>query len=143
MLATYKRLWSLLTGRERRRVVLLLVLVLAMGFTQVAGIASVLPFMSLAANPQAIETNPYIASAYALLGFGDPRQFLPTWERECLHRREQVEAHEDEEEQRDEPQLIPPVGDRCQGCRPDAEDDEYREMYHAVGEGRSDTTHGA
>jgi ATP-binding cassette, subfamily B, bacterial PglK len=76
MLALYKRLWEILTTHERQRAALLLLLILVMGFTQMAGVASVLPFMSLAANPQAVETNPYLATAYAFLGFSDTRQFL-------------------------------------------------------------------
>jgi ABC-type multidrug transport system fused ATPase/permease subunit len=76
MLATYKRLWGLLTARERHRAALLLVLILVMGFTQMAGVASVMPFMSMAANPQAVETHSNLAAAYAFFGFGNTRQFL-------------------------------------------------------------------
>jgi ATP-binding cassette, subfamily B, bacterial PglK len=76
MLATYQRIWHLLTRRERRRAALLLVLILVSGFTQMAGVASVMPFVSLAANPAAVETNPHLAAVYALLGFGNTPQFL-------------------------------------------------------------------
>jgi ABC-type bacteriocin/lantibiotic exporter with double-glycine peptidase domain len=76
MIATYRRLWLLLTPLERRRAALLLVLILVMGFTQMASVASVLPFMSLAANPGALETNAYLAASYTFLGFDDTRQFL-------------------------------------------------------------------
>jgi ABC-type multidrug transport system fused ATPase/permease subunit len=76
MLTAYRHLWRLLTPHERRRAGLLLVLILGMGFAQMAGVASVLPFMSLAANPQAVETNSYLAAVYAHLGFSDTRQFL-------------------------------------------------------------------
>jgi ATP-binding cassette, subfamily B, bacterial PglK len=76
MLATYQRIWRLLTPGERRHAGVLLVLILVMGFTQMAGVASVMPFMALAANPAAVTTNPYLAATYALLGFSSTRQFL-------------------------------------------------------------------
>jgi ABC-type multidrug transport system fused ATPase/permease subunit len=47
-----------------------------MGLSQMAGVASVMPFMSLAANPEAVETNPILAATNAFFGFHDARQFL-------------------------------------------------------------------
>jgi ABC-type multidrug transport system fused ATPase/permease subunit len=47
-----------------------------MGFTQMAGVASVMPFMSLAANPAAIEANSFLAAGYTILGFSDVQQYL-------------------------------------------------------------------
>lgn len=76
MLNTYTRIWGLLSPRERRQAVLLLFLIIIMGFTQMAGVASVMPFISLAANPSAIEANSYLAAGYTILGFSDVRQYL-------------------------------------------------------------------
>ena len=76
MLGTYKLIWRLLTRLERRRAGLLLALILVTGFTQMAGVASVMPFVSLAANPEAFETSPYLAATYAFLGFSDTQRFL-------------------------------------------------------------------
>jgi ABC-type multidrug transport system fused ATPase/permease subunit len=76
MLATYQLIWRLLARPERRRAGLLLVLILIMGFTQTAGVAAVMPFVSLAANPEAFSTSPYLAATYAFCGFSDTRQFL-------------------------------------------------------------------
>jgi ABC-type multidrug transport system fused ATPase/permease subunit len=76
MLGTYKRLWRLLTPLERRQAGLLLVLILVMGFTQMAGVASVVPFMTLAASPEAFGSKPLLAATYAFFGFSDTRQFL-------------------------------------------------------------------
>jgi ABC-type multidrug transport system fused ATPase/permease subunit len=76
MLGTYQRILQLSTPRERRRAVLLLALILVTGFTQMAGVASVMPFVSLAANPQAVETNRWLAATRALFGFASTLQFL-------------------------------------------------------------------
>jgi ABC-type multidrug transport system fused ATPase/permease subunit len=76
MLTTYKRLWQLLTPLERRQTGLLLALILVMGLTQMAGVASVMPFMALAASPDAFGTRPLLAATYAFFGFSDTRQFL-------------------------------------------------------------------
>ncbi|MFO0991217.1 MAG: ABC transporter ATP-binding protein [Hyphomicrobiales bacterium] len=76
MLSTYKRIWGLLSRRERRQVAFLLVLILAAAFAQMVGVASVMPFMSLAANPEAITTNSYLATGYAFLQFTSVRQYM-------------------------------------------------------------------
>ena len=64
-----RRMWELLSRRERRRLALLLPLLAINALLQVAGIASVMPFMSLAADPGIIEQQPYLAWAYDVLGF--------------------------------------------------------------------------
>jgi ABC-type multidrug transport system fused ATPase/permease subunit len=76
ILDTYIRVWGLLSRRERYQAVLLLFLIVVMGFTQMAGVSSVMPFISLAANPAAIETNSFLRRIYTLLGFGDVQQYL-------------------------------------------------------------------
>ena len=76
MLVTYQRIWDLLSRRERRQAVLLGIGILIMGFVQMAGVASVIPFMTLAANPEAVETNVYLAKVYTVLGFSDPQRYL-------------------------------------------------------------------
>jgi ABC-type multidrug transport system fused ATPase/permease subunit len=55
---------------------LLLFMILVMGFLQVVGVASIMPFMSLVANPDVVETNRYMGLAYELLGFSSPDRFL-------------------------------------------------------------------
>jgi ABC-type multidrug transport system fused ATPase/permease subunit len=76
MFSTYQKLWQLLNPHERRQALLLLGLVVVMGFMQMAGVASVMPFMSTAANPEVVQTNAYLAAAYRTLGFTTPERFL-------------------------------------------------------------------
>src|SRR5690606_15061723 len=76
MLTTYRRLFDLLDARERRRFWLLLAMILAMGLLDMVGVASVLPFLAVLANPQVVHENPWLATAYDTLGFDDPQRFL-------------------------------------------------------------------
>ena len=76
MVETYRKLLDLLTPRERRRFHLLLVLILCMGFAQSIGVASLLPFLAVLAEPEVIRTNEHLAAVYTYLGFTTDRGFL-------------------------------------------------------------------
>jgi ATP-binding cassette, subfamily B, bacterial PglK len=76
MYSAYGKLWQLLSPTARRQSVLLLVMILIMSLMQTLGVASVMPFMSVVANPDAITTNAYLADAYTRLGFSGSQQFL-------------------------------------------------------------------
>ncbi len=71
-----KKLLDLLTPHERRRAGLLLGMILVMALLDVIGVASIMPFMAVLANPQLIETNTILTATYAGLGFADPRSFM-------------------------------------------------------------------
>lgn len=71
-----KKLLDLLSPQERRRAGLLLGMILVMALLDVLGVASIMPFMAVLANPQLVETNTILAAAYAGLGFTDPQRFL-------------------------------------------------------------------
>jgi ABC-type multidrug transport system fused ATPase/permease subunit len=75
-MSTFKKLHDLLAPQERRRAVLLLGMVLVMALLDVIGVASIMPFMAVLANPQLIETNAILAAVYAALGFADLQSFL-------------------------------------------------------------------
>jgi ABC-type multidrug transport system fused ATPase/permease subunit len=76
MLRIFKKLYATLDAREQRRGGLVLVLVLLVGLSESAGAASLLPFMAVLAKPQVVESNRYLAAAYAGLGFTSRRHFL-------------------------------------------------------------------
>lgn len=67
---------DLLEMRDQRRALLLLGMILMMGFLETAGVASVMPFVALLANPKLVETNHYFSAAYQWVGFGTPQTFL-------------------------------------------------------------------
>ena len=71
-----RTLFSLLTRRERRNLSILFVAVLAMASLQVASVASIMPFLSVASDPSIIQENEYLRWAYRTGGFDDDRSFL-------------------------------------------------------------------
>lgn len=73
---TVKKILELLSPAERRSLYLLLPAVIATGFLEVVGIASVAPFLALVSNPGAIQENRWLTAAYNLLGFSTTNQFL-------------------------------------------------------------------
>lgn len=76
MLTTAAKLIALLDRRERVRLALLFGAVLVMAFLQMGSIAAVLPFLSVAADPALIHDSPWLAWAYATLGFTSTNGFL-------------------------------------------------------------------
>ena len=72
----FRKLLSLLTREERRYTFLLLVMVLVMALLDVIGIASIMPFMAMLANPEVIETNRWLNAAYTALEFTSTDRFL-------------------------------------------------------------------
>jgi len=49
---------------------------LIMAFMEMIGVASIMPFVAVLANPDVIETNSYLAKAYNALSFSNPESFL-------------------------------------------------------------------
>ncbi|MEM7280604.1 MAG: ABC transporter transmembrane domain-containing protein, partial [Pseudomonadota bacterium] len=76
MIDVIRKLLSLLSTRERRNAYLLLVMVLVMAFLDVVGIASVMPFMAVLANPSVVETNQVLNKMYTMFNFSDSESFL-------------------------------------------------------------------
>jgi ATP-binding cassette, subfamily B, bacterial PglK len=76
LLILWRKAFFVLTYAERRRAVLLLGLMIVMAFFEVIGVASVMPFLAVLANPRMIETNPWLAWFYEAGGFASPDRFL-------------------------------------------------------------------
>ena len=73
---TIKKLLDLLTPPERKRAGLLLGMIFVMATLDVIGVASIMPFMAVLANPKLVQTNVFLNAVYTRLGFTDPQQFL-------------------------------------------------------------------
>jgi len=71
-----RKILALLSPAERRRAYLLLGMILIMAFLDMVGVASIMPFMAVLANPTVVETNPYLNAVYTRLNFTDPPAFL-------------------------------------------------------------------
>lgn len=76
MTDTYRRIFQLLSPQERRRFYLLVILVMVMGLFDVLGVASVLPFLAVVANPDAVGESRWLQWFYDLSGAADTQQFL-------------------------------------------------------------------
>ena len=76
MFSTYRKIFDLLDRRERYRFVLLLGMILVMSLLEVAGVASIIPFLAVLSDPQMIHETPYLQVAYDGLGFQSDRAFL-------------------------------------------------------------------
>jgi ABC-type multidrug transport system fused ATPase/permease subunit len=76
---TLKKSLALLTPHERKRGLLVLVLVMGMALLETAGVASVMPFLAVLGNPEMLNTNPALSGLYAFaqpLGIRTPDDFL-------------------------------------------------------------------
>ncbi|WP_370517585.1 ABC transporter ATP-binding protein [Spiribacter sp. 2438] len=71
-----KKLLSLFTRREKRRGAIVLMMAVGMAVLETAGVASVMPFLSVLGNPGIVETNPVLAAAYEWGGFASVDAFL-------------------------------------------------------------------
>ena len=76
MIAIFKKFDALLTRRERRNLYLLFVAVVVMASLEVVSVASIMPFLSVAADPGIIQQNEYLLWAYETFGFADTNTFL-------------------------------------------------------------------
>ena len=76
MFDVIRKVLALLSPSERRQAFLLLGMILVMALLDVVGIASIMPFMAVLANPEVVETNVYLNTAFVNLGFDDSERFL-------------------------------------------------------------------
>jgi ATP-binding cassette, subfamily B, bacterial PglK len=61
---TLKKLLALLTKTERKRAGVLMGMILVMAFLDMLGVASILPFMAVLANPELVQTNALLNAAF-------------------------------------------------------------------------------
>jgi ATP-binding cassette, subfamily B, bacterial PglK len=76
MSETIRNIFSLLIGRERRQLVWLSLAIVVMGLVEVAGIASLMPFMAVVGNPEVVEKNQWLSWIYTAGSFSSTNRFL-------------------------------------------------------------------
>ncbi len=76
MFKIYKKLLRVLDARERRRASLVFSLMLLTALGEMAGVASVMPFLTVLANPDIISENKWLKLTYDTLGFQSRDSFL-------------------------------------------------------------------
>jgi ABC-type multidrug transport system fused ATPase/permease subunit len=75
-MSTIKKYLELLTHSEQKRAYLLLGMILIMALLDVIGVASIMPFMAVLANPHLLETSSALSMAQKLFGFVTHQDFL-------------------------------------------------------------------
>jgi ABC-type multidrug transport system fused ATPase/permease subunit len=76
---TLKKLLALLAKPERKRAGLLMGMILLMAFLDMLGVASILPFIAVLANPELVQTNAVLNTAFTMsshIGIHTHEQFL-------------------------------------------------------------------
>lgn len=76
MLHAFRKIFELLDPYERRRAYVLLGLILVLGFVEMLGVASIMPFMAVVGDPEIITTNFYLKSIYDRFGFQTYNRFF-------------------------------------------------------------------
>jgi len=76
MIANIKALFCILTPRERRNAALVMVIVTGMAMLELAGVASVMPFLTVAGQPSVVEEKGFLGDIYRWADFQDPRTFM-------------------------------------------------------------------
>ena len=74
-----KKVFFILSSEERKHGVLLFIMLVVMALFDLAGIASILPFVAVLTNPEIIETNLYLGKIYEItkiFGVDNINQFL-------------------------------------------------------------------
>ena len=74
-----KKLLYLLTNHERKRAILLLVMILFMALLDMIGVASIMPFIAVMTKPELVETNIILSTMYktsSMFGVETNQQFL-------------------------------------------------------------------
>ncbi len=75
----FKKILYLLSSHERKRALLLLIMITIMALLDTMGVASILPFMAVLTNPDIIETNVILSKAFQVsskFGIENNSQFL-------------------------------------------------------------------
>lgn len=76
MLTNLKELYSLLSYEQRRKLLLLQVLVVITSFAEIAGVVSIGPFMALVGDMQQLQKEGLLADIYKASGLSTPEDFL-------------------------------------------------------------------
>lgn len=71
-----EKLWSILSPEERRQLLLLVPFVVLMALLEVAGVASIVPFLGLLSDPNAIDQNARLKWLYVTLEFASRERFF-------------------------------------------------------------------
>lgn len=73
---TLLKIFKLLTPQERTSAFILFLMILVVAILDMAGVASILPFMAVLANPEVVNTNKFLVTVYNKIGSDNFEEFL-------------------------------------------------------------------
>ena len=76
MIKVYYALIAILDKRERKLALYVLLLTIIVAFIEVLGVASIMPFMAVVANPDVIKTSVPLSYLYNTLNFQNSEDFI-------------------------------------------------------------------
>ncbi len=76
MISAIRKLLSLLDRRDRLQLVVLLCVLVLVALVQTVGVASIMPFIAVVTNPEAVHTNRWLHIVYVGLGFESEQAYL-------------------------------------------------------------------
>ena len=76
MIEFIKKIYSVFDAKEKKQFFLLVVAMILVAMIEVAGIASIMPFMAVVTNPEVVQTNRFLFWVYDFLGFSSTTNFL-------------------------------------------------------------------
>jgi len=71
-----KQLWNILSALDKRKVLYVLILVMAMAFIESAGVISIMPFLAVLSNSDTVDTNNYLKLMYDFIGATTKQEFI-------------------------------------------------------------------
>jgi ATP-binding cassette, subfamily B, bacterial PglK len=72
----FRKMLDLLSTREKRHLYFIFAALVSMAFIEMAGIASIMPFMAVVSRPDVVQTNRWLKRAFDALGFSSSHDFL-------------------------------------------------------------------
>ena len=76
MLTNLRKFLELLSSVEKKKLIILMIMILIMALVDMLGVASIMPFMAVLANPELIETNKILAKMYVYSKSADKESFF-------------------------------------------------------------------
>lgn len=76
MKSDLKKIWTILTPKERRRSLVMIILVILMAIAETIGVISIMPFLSVLARPDIIQENAGLFWLYEKFSFTESREFI-------------------------------------------------------------------
>lgn len=73
---TLRKTWGLFTPSERRKALLMLLLVVLMALVETLGVVSIMPFLSVLGRPEVVDEHPLLRQVHAWTGASDIQTFI-------------------------------------------------------------------